>query len=418
MLRRHIALLFCCYCLLVMPARAELYQWRDANGTIHYSDKKPASNYNTLDYDSRFGLPTLSVEPVTAPPWRGSKSLQQVLVMPLGYAGFEQNRAHSSIGAFYFGPDCVSPTAMQWRQLQTDFPQAIPSDKTLQDRISSTLRESGYLVNRGYAKGGKPGYVKQTAYELYGNLIDLDLHTCAASQLRTSKRRKAQQSQSLKNQYFNKTRSRVKIQWLLKAHDSGKVVFTAISDGAAGARDNTDLNMRMAFLTAVQDAARRLTANHELLEILQAPEGTPAPVHKRTVTRAPQAEPRFWDTLSSIREKYSESYRTRAKFAEVMSRFSGIKIHLAQYYMQNGSWPASFNEIGVQAIDFTEAGIIDEIKLGRKGEVELDVSSGFGIGAFVLITPKPNSAMINWECKMSMAEQTLNHIGTEACQAY
>ncbi|MGI9284273.1 MAG: DUF4124 domain-containing protein [Pseudomonadales bacterium] len=417
-MRNLVTLFLICQCLLLAQARAELYQWKDANGTVHFSDKKPTSNYNTLDYDSQFGLPTMSLDPVTVLPYRGSKALQQVLVMPLNYIGFEQNRADQDIGAFYFGPDCVSPTTMQWQQLLTDFPHTVPSERSLQDSIAAALRKLGYNVNRGYLTGGKPGYVRHAAYELDAKLIDLELHTCAATQPRSRKQRRAQRSQLLKNRYFNKTHSRVKIQWLLKAHDSGKVVFTAVSEGATTASENAAMNMQTAFLSAIKDAARRLTANPALLDILQSPEDTPTPTRKRAVTPAAQAEPGFWDKLGSFRQKYSESFRARAKFAEVMAIFSGMKIHLAQYYMENGSWPVSFHDIGVKAVDFTKDGLIDHVKLGRKGEIELDVSSGFGTGAFVLVTPQPNSAMIKWQCKMSMAEQTLKHIGTEACQAY
>lgn len=412
------ALILACACLLSWEVRAELYRWTDANGQIHFSDKKPASEFNILDYKSQFGLPDLTLEAVTALPYRGEKSLRQVLVLPLNVAGMAAIKLRSNIGAFYFGPDCVSPTAMRWQQLKTDFPRAVPRDHALQDGVASTLRKQGYLVKRGHVRGGEPAYVQHDAYELYANLIDLELHTCAAAQTRKSRRRIMAPPQPLQSMYFNKSHCRVRIQWLLKERKSGKVAFTAISDGAAQPAANVDMNMHSAFLQAVKDAARRMTANDRLLEVLQQTSPPPAQAKKTVAAPPSHTAPQLQDRLSGIRAKFSGHYRTKARFAEVLAIFAGIKTYLMQHYMEHGKWPASFNELGVRVDDFTETGAIDQIKLGREGAVELDVSSSFGSGAFVLMTPRPNSVMIDWECRMSMADQVLRQIGTDYCQVY
>ena len=38
---RTVTMLLCCLPLLAAPALAEMYKWTDAEGRVHFSDRKP-----------------------------------------------------------------------------------------------------------------------------------------------------------------------------------------------------------------------------------------------------------------------------------------------------------------------------------------------------------------------------------------
>jgi len=69
-----------------LPASADIYQWKDASGKLHFSDKKPAKGATLVNTTPVNSIPTVEVtdRPVTAP----AKTAQSVVMYSTQRCGY------------------------------------------------------------------------------------------------------------------------------------------------------------------------------------------------------------------------------------------------------------------------------------------------------------------------------------------
>lgn len=102
--------------LLATSAQAEkrLYQWTDAAGRVHFTDKAPAQA--VID-SSRALRTTPSLPPVThykPAQLPAGKRLPLAIALP----DYSALKSLPTLGTLYMAADCINPTALQWADLQ------------------------------------------------------------------------------------------------------------------------------------------------------------------------------------------------------------------------------------------------------------------------------------------------------------
>ncbi len=137
-------ILFLMLTLFSSLASSEVYQWRDENGKLHFSDKNPEtpqSEVKTLDIGiKKFSLPEneTKIEPKI---WNNEWASRQLVITPSSL------NLNGKIGTAWFGPECTSPTAIRWKKNNRSIKKWLPTEPTIRNTLSRTLRSLNYFVD-------------------------------------------------------------------------------------------------------------------------------------------------------------------------------------------------------------------------------------------------------------------------------
>jgi len=287
MLRR----ILCLSAFLLCPSmsHAELYQWKDEQGHVHFSDKKPSSEEaKVLAPSSTSGMPALDL-----PEPKPGKFNSQYDAVPLQIEELQfQIPPNSRVLTYYFGGDCVSPTTMQWDELTNENPELISTASGFGDLAREVLHNSKI----SFREIGTPWLPNEPDLSLEGRVVSIDLHACAR---KTPGGRNPRYSMLV---YLHST-ALVTIEWTLKTiRRPQKTLMTISTKGAAPLPTAApgEQTIPRALRNAYKNALASALENAEFFEHLRRPPPAPQPTSQQLVPEPAPEEPGLFEQLSDL----------------------------------------------------------------------------------------------------------------------
>ena len=93
-------------------------------------------------------------------------------------------------------------------------------------------------------------------------------------------------------------------------------------------------------------------------------------------------------------------YVRAAQLTEVYSLLMPIKMTMTEYYMLNGAWPSSLEQINLRPEEMTDGQYLEKVRLGDDGRILAYLSSTFGKNKLLSLAPKSimGGMQTRWEC--------------------
>jgi len=114
---------------------------------------------------------------------------------------------------------------------------------------------------------------------------------------------------------------------------------------------------------------------------------------------------------------YSGYVRT-AQLTEVYSLLMPIKMTMTEYYMLNGEWPSSLEQINLKPDDMTDGQYLDKVRLGDNGRILAFLSHTFGKNKLLSLAPKSimGGMQTRWECTTNVNLKGTMGLSTLKCK--
>lgn len=100
----------------------------------------------------------------------------------------------------------------------------------------------------------------------------------------------------------------------------------------------------------------------------------------------------------------NRSYVQKANMANALVLVNPIKMSMLEYYQYSGSWPSSFEQLGLKESEMSDGDLIDRVVLGKDGEVKVMLGKKFGVKKYYKINPEFIMGGMNmkWICVTNM----------------
>jgi hypothetical protein len=377
------------------PAHAELYQWTDAQGQTHFSDKKPAAaNSKTVDIRDSGAMrnfETKTAQPVTLSIYGSTRLL---LVKPVQLALDNAGKANPVIGSYHFGPDCVSPSSMTLNEWRQRYVEADPRPAGYSDEIVGELGRHG-LSSLNWQNNFS---LQPTNVMLDASITDMQLLTCAT---------KTKLDGKYQYYEFRRSAARLVVKWTFRSAIDQKVIYEASTVGVANP-PNAQIQylMNAALKQAMNDAVLHLLEDISILEIMRLPAGADP---------EQPIEGDWLDKVTQLPKAMYDRYVKTATLTEILTLLVPIKNVVSEYYMSEGDWPTSLEQM--QLSSMSEAGKIASVSLRGRGEIVADISPAFGPGTLLILIPSSagSGGTIQWSCAATLNSPILQQWLMDTC---
>lgn len=385
-----------------ITVNAEIYKWTDAQGKVHYSDKKIADSAQAQDLNLGTMPPAKTVAALTARRYQNTRPSLYLLRSELALDQLAALRSPANFAYFYFGGDCVSPTAVSYVEYIKRYPKSLPDSDDLYrdeghifDTYKFRTQSAIYALDnpqRAIDEEGNP------PLKLHVDIVDMRINACTQRLLKTVV---SGNLDKISGYNFDKTNVWLQLRITI-SNSNDDAVFNTITEGAANEVDGHSSNISLLTTAAYEQAITNLIANPTFTELL-----TPkSKIQKITIAENNTPEPsESGGMLSRLANKLQFNAVTKAKLAEAMSLVSPVRISIVQYYADTGKWPNSFSDIDLNSGDLVQKGLIEnaELRLGGVLHLRLDRTT-FGENEVLQLVPKPimNGQSIDWECRTSL----------------
>lgn len=397
----YTTLLFSAFGLLfTTPIFAEIYKWTDAQGKVHYSDKKIADSAQAQNLNLGTMPNAKPVDTLLAKRYNNTRPSLYLLRNELALEQLASLRSPDNFAYFYFGGDCVSPTVVSYVEYIKRYKKSLPeSDDLYRDegRIFEqyNFRTQNALNNptRSLDEEGNP------PLKLQVEIIDMRINAC------TQRLQKATISGNLDEiSGYNFEKANVWLQTRITISNSTDdvVLLNTITEGSANEVEGYQGNISRLTTAAYEQAINNLIANQKFAELL-------TPKSKIQKINIPESQPtapaESSGLLSRLTEKLQLNSVKKSRVAEALSLVSPVRISIVQYYADTGKWPDSFADINLNASELQQQNLIDsaELRLGGVLHIRL-ANSTFGENEVLQLIPKPimSGQSIDWECRTSL----------------
>ncbi|WP_049723528.1 DUF4124 domain-containing protein [Gilvimarinus polysaccharolyticus] len=372
-------------------AQAQIYSWTDANGRVHYSDQ--ATDKNAV-------LQSIDVGTMPAPKMieTAKPALFVPPLYPLIVAQFEYSEAllnnSKSAARFYFGGDCVSPTALRLEALFTRLPSVVRTPEQLQVDMFRAIRRLGHtsLYRAGHYTGAN---VDATAARyLRAQIIDFDIATCRADGASSSSSSELKEMMMPK---FKIANGWLKVRWQLSDTPNGEPLFSIITEGSAATQINMDVNLQSVMRESFMAAAANALNDDHLRQALAINRDT-IPADNNAPSSAPQPSPTAtnWAEQQLLRQ---------TNFVAALSELSIVKTMVAEYYQMRGVMPASISVLGITSETVQSSAYLSALQMQAPGVIYAELNAGkFSAGQFIELTPEISKGftLIEWHCETSV----------------
>lgn len=401
--RQYIILLFAFGLLFTTSVCAEIYKWTDAQGKVHYSDKKIADSAQAQDLNLGTMPSAKAVDTLAAQRYQNTRPSLYLLRSELALEQLTALRTPSNFAYFYFGGDCVSPTAVSYVEYIKRYKKSLPESGDLyreEDRIfdqyNFRTQNARYALNnpkRSLDEEGNP------PLKLQVDIIDMRINAC------TQRLQKAIISGNLdkiSGYNFEKANVWLQLRITISNYTDDIVLLNTITEGSANEVDGYQGNISRLTTAAYKQAIINLVANQKFAELL-----TPkSKIQKITIPESQPTTPTTSDGLiNRLADKFQLTSVKKSKLAQALSLVSPIRINIIHYYADTGKWPNNFSDINISASEIQQKGLIDSAELRLGGVLHLRLSaSTFGENEVLQLVPKPimSGQSINWECHTSL----------------
>jgi len=378
--------------LFVSAASAELYQWKDAQGQFHFSDKKPEDTGSTkLQLSNNGAMRDFDVPAMPPASLRFNGISRLLLLKPIRLALTDAAvRTDPVVGSYYFGPDCVSPTSATLKEWRERYPSADPlengyANTAMNEAMKKGLRRLIWIdVNTPQASN----------VILNATITDMQFSACA---------RAARLDARYGYQDFKHSAARVRIKWTFLSASDHKVIYETSTEGVANVPAVDFQLISEALTNAFADAMQRLMRDEMINKMMILPEGD---VEEGWVEKARQLPRALY-----------ERYVLRPRLAEIVVLLGAIKPITTEYYLTNGQWPSDLGQVQIDAAELSHPDRIASVTLRGQGEIVADISPAFGAGSRLILMPSPtrNGTTVLWQCTAMIESASLQQWLEEFC---
>lgn len=400
---QHIALLFVFGLFFTTQVYAEIYKWTDAQGKVHYSDKKIADSAQAQNLNLGTMPAAKAVDTLNAKRYQNTRPSLYLLRSELALEQLTALRTPSNFAYFYFGGDCVSPTAVNYVEYVKRYKKSLPNSSDLYrdegrlfDQYNFRTQNARHALNnpqRSLDEEGNP------PLKLQVDIIDMRINAC------TQRLQKAIISGNLdKISGYNFEKANVWLQLRITISNSTDdiVLLNTITEGSANEVDGYQGNISRLTTAAYEQAITNLIANHKFAELL-----TPkSKIQKINIPETKSSTPTASSGLMNrLADKFQLNSVKKSKLAQALALVSPIRINIIHYYADTGKWPNNFSDIDLNSNEIQQKDLIDNAELRLGGVLHLRLSaSTFGENEVLQLIPKPimGGQSINWECRTSL----------------
>ncbi len=401
MATRLIVLVCSIFLITTLNAQAAVYKWTDAQGKVHYSDKKV--DEKASEQKVQFGsMPQAPIVALAQPQkYNAAKPSKWLAVTKPELSVIESNAQTGKQFTFYFGGDCVSPTSLSLNDFKKRYVKYLKDSTDMQEAVIRQLDIYNYRNLHFKTDGPMRDLDNNEGYILQLDLLDIKVNACV-------RKLDSPQDSGLLDQFairaFDKTNAWVKLRWAIKNSTGEKVFASNISEGAVNDIDGLDAPVAGVFKTAYRDAVINMIADPEFMKTMEpAPVSIAGAASALAGTPKIEAKPRA-QTLAGLPGKMQNTYVARANFANALTSVNPLRIAISNYYAENGQWPAYFSDIGVDSSTLREPGIVDSVEIRLGGTLHVVLSAAaFGAGHYFQMAPDTRrGTMIDWNCKTTL----------------
>lgn len=388
---------------LAAPIYAEIYKWTDAQGKVHYSDKKIADSAQAQDLNLGTMPVAKAVNTLAAKRYQNTRPSLYLLRSELALDQLTALRAPANFAYFYFGGDCVSPTAVSYAEYIKRYKKSLPESDDLYrdegrifDQYNFRTQNVLYALDnpkRSLDEEGNP------PLKLQVDIIDMRINAC------TQRLQKATISGNLdkiSGYGFEKANVWLQLHITISNSSDDLVLLNAITEGSANEVDGYQGNISRLTTAAYEQAITNLIANQKFAELL-----TPKSKIQRITIPKPESPAPVESNglMNRLADKFQLTAVKKSRLAETLSLVNPVRMSIVQYYAETGKWPNSFSDIDLNSSELHQKNLIDSAELRLGGVLHLRLAkSTFGENEVLQLIPKPimNGQSINWECRTSL----------------
>lgn len=399
-----IALLFPVFGLFfITPVYAEVYKWTDAQGKVHYSDKKIADSAQAQNINLGT-MPTAKVvDTLAAKRYQNTHPSLYLLRSELALEQLTALRVPASFAYFYFGGDCVSPTAVSYVEYIKRYKKSLPESDDLYRNEGRIFDQYNFRTQNALYAFDNP---KQSLDEegnpplkLQVDIIDMRINAC------TQRLQKASISGDLdkiSGYSFDKANVWLQLRFTISDSTDDVVLLNTITEGSANEVDGYQGNISRLTTAAYEQAITNLIANQKFAELL-----TPkSKIQKVNIPESQVQTPvESGGLLNRLADKLQFNSVKKSKVAEALSLVSPVRISIVQHFAETGKWPNTFADLNLNSGELQQKDLIDSAELRLGGVLHLRLAkSTFGENEVLQLIPKPimSGQSINWECRTSL----------------
>lgn len=385
------------------PSNAEIYKWTDAQGKVHYSDRKIANTAQKQHLNIGTMPDAKAVDTLAAQRYQNTRPSLYLLRSKLALEQLAALRSPANFAYFYFGGDCVSPTTVSYGEYLKRYKKSLPdsddlfrTEGRLFDQYNFRTQNAQYALDnpdRSLDEEGNP------PLKLHIDIIDMRINAC------TQRLQKATISGNLdqiSGYHFEKANVWLQLRIGISNSNNEMLLLNTITEGAANELDGYQGNISKLMTAAYEQAITNLIANSEFVELL-----TPKSKIQKIKTPEPDA-PEPTDSsglLNRLADKLQFTAVKKSRAAQALALVNPVRINIVQYYAETGKWPSSFSDIDLNSSDLRQKDLIDSAELRLGGVLHLRLAkSTFGENEVIQLIPKPimNGQSMNWECRTSL----------------
>jgi len=385
-------------CCLTLSVYAELYQWTDAQGQTHFSDKKPdAANSKTLDLPDGGAMRDFAAQPAQPKAFSTNSASRLLLVKPAQLALAGSGKADPVIGNYHFGPDCVSPSSITLNDWRQRYPDTDPLQHG--DYAGAALEELG---RNGFSSLSwiNTYPLQPTNVMLDVTITDMQLLACA---------RKTKLDGKYNKYDFKHSAARLGVKWTFRNGADNKIIYESSTEGVANIPANKIQLMDEALIQAFRDALLHLLEDASIGDLMTLP---------ATATSEPASTDSDWlGQATQLPKALYDRYVQTSKLAEIIALLGTVKMVTTEYYLSNGEWPGNLEQVQLPATGLSHPDRIASVILRGHGEIVADISPAFGTGSQLMLIPSSTMAgtAIKWRCAANLQSTTLQQWLAEKC---
>lgn len=390
------------YCVFTTAhVSAQVYKWTDAQGKVHYSDKKIADSAQAQDLNLGTMPSAKAVETLAPKHYSGTVP---ALYFLLNEPNIEDSRTiltRPKFAYFYFGGDCVSPTTSTYNEFITRYRHVIPKAYELFAEVGALLRKYHYRSFNNRHIAHKIDEHGNTPLQLTIAIEDMRINACAPNL------RDPTEAGTLDNfnvNAFDKVNAWFQIRWTISTLDNELILHTGTAEGAADDIEGLTSNIKLLAIAAFKQAVTNMMAAPEFMHFATpGPKAKkPAPMETANTPTPSEEEPGL---LGNIAEKFQLSSIKKSNAAKALTMVNPLRIMITQYYAETGEWPPSFAAMNIDPKELREPKVISEVELRLGGVLHIRLAaSAFGENEIMQLIPREamGGSSMEWTCRTSL----------------
>ncbi len=312
----------------------------------------------------------------------------------------------SSVGVYAISNDCLTVKKKSWPQTFNDSPRLFPKKSAISNAQANIIKSLGYQYRLSSQKDVLNMKRKLGGYSLHAKIIKLRYDSCAANIDQPEKLNKKGYK------IFNRHRVIVDINWDLYGQNHQQVVYTTTTQGTSNSWLINNEGPKV-FLQAIENATEYLFSDQKLVNLLiQNPEDageTPGLFDKLFSMIGLGSDAKEQDQPERPSALIAKSYVPKAKLAQVLVDLTALKIPMTEYFMIEGEWPNSLEDINLPLNLFEGSKELSYVSIDDSGNIIGELDGSFGPDKMIRLSPQQNQNTFNirWECSSNISARFL-----------